>query len=94
MHGNAPLAHTTRNTLSILAAIGKAGAGKDEVDVHPGAAGPFCRREVHAADIHGTWSVYIYILVTVIDVVVVDDIWYTGPIRGGGGGGEGVVNSC
>lgn len=51
MHGNAALAHTTRNTLSVLRAIGKSGGGG--VDVHPGAARPFCRGVVHAADIHG-----------------------------------------
>lgn len=32
----------------MLAAIGRA-----DVPVHPGARKPFCRREVHAVDIHG-----------------------------------------
>ncbi|KAF6237170.1 hypothetical protein HO173_004638 [Letharia columbiana] len=48
VHGNASLAQTTNNTLSVLAAI-----GRPDVPVHPGAAKPFCRNAVHAADIHG-----------------------------------------
>jgi uridine nucleosidase len=46
--GNASLANTTRNTLSILEAVGRRG-----VPVYPGAARPFCRDAVHAAAIHG-----------------------------------------
>lgn len=48
VHGNASLEQTTNNTLSILTAI-----GRPDVPVHPGAAKPFCRNAVHAADIHG-----------------------------------------
>ncbi|KAI1213963.1 inosine-uridine preferring nucleoside hydrolase-domain-containing protein [Annulohypoxylon truncatum] len=49
VHGNASLEKTTRNALSVLAAIGK----HDEVDVFPGAARGLVRPPVHATDIHG-----------------------------------------
>lgn len=48
MHGNASLEQTTRNTLSILTAI-----GRTDVPVYSGATKPFCRIAQHAADIHG-----------------------------------------
>jgi uridine nucleosidase len=48
VHGNASLENTTRNTLSVLEAVGRRG-----VPVHAGAAKPFCRDAVHAAAIHG-----------------------------------------
>ncbi|QDS73685.1 hypothetical protein FKW77_002978 [Venturia effusa] len=48
VHGNASLANTTKNSLSILEAI-----GRRDVSVFPGAEKPFCREAVHAADIHG-----------------------------------------
>ncbi|KAE9965187.1 hypothetical protein BLS_007798 [Venturia inaequalis] len=48
VHGNASLVNTTRNSLSILEAI-----GRRDVAVFPGAAKPFCRKAVHAAGIHG-----------------------------------------
>jgi uridine nucleosidase len=48
VHGNASLENTTRNTLSILEAVGRRG-----VPVHPGAAKPLCRDAVHAVAIHG-----------------------------------------
>lgn len=48
MHGNASLSQTTWNALSILTAI-----GAPHIPVHPGVAKPFCRRAVHAPDIHG-----------------------------------------
>jgi uridine nucleosidase len=48
VHGNASLENTTRNTLSILEAI-----GRRDVPVYPGAAKPFCRDAVHAEYIHG-----------------------------------------
>ena len=49
VHGNASLENTTRNTLSVLKAI-----GREDVPVYPGTAKPFCRSAVHAPDIHGT----------------------------------------
>ncbi|KAF2428794.1 nucleoside hydrolase [Tothia fuscella] len=48
VHGNASLANTTRNTLSILEAL-----GEREIAVFPGAVKPFCRDAVHAEAIHG-----------------------------------------
>ncbi|KAK2789066.1 Uridine nucleosidase 1 [Onygenales sp. PD_12] len=48
VHGNGSLANTTVNAGSILEAI-----GKSDIPVYPGAAKPFCRAAVHAADIHG-----------------------------------------
>ncbi|KIW01089.1 uncharacterized protein PV09_07376 [Verruconis gallopava] len=48
VHGNSSLTNTTRNTLSILEAI-----GKRNIDVFPGAEKPFCRDAAHAPDIHG-----------------------------------------
>jgi uridine nucleosidase len=48
VHGNASLQNTTKNSLSILEAI-----GKRDVPVYPGAAKPFCREAVHAEAIHG-----------------------------------------
>ncbi|KAI2466609.1 Inosine/uridine-preferring nucleoside hydrolase [Annulohypoxylon bovei var. microspora] len=49
VHGNASLEKTTRNALSVLAAIGK----HDDVAVFPGAARGLCRPAVHATEIHG-----------------------------------------
>ncbi|KAI5861761.1 Inosine/uridine-preferring nucleoside hydrolase [Durotheca rogersii] len=49
VHGNASLDQTTRNALSILAAIGK----DRDVAVYPGAARALLRQPVHAVDIHG-----------------------------------------
>ncbi|KAI1443098.1 Inosine/uridine-preferring nucleoside hydrolase [Annulohypoxylon stygium] len=49
VHGNASLDKTTRNALSVLAAIGK----HDDVDVFPGASHGLCRPAVPATDIHG-----------------------------------------
>ncbi|OQO03337.1 hypothetical protein B0A48_11593 [Cryoendolithus antarcticus] len=46
--GNAPLSHTTGNTLSILSAIGRA-----DVPVYAGATKPVCREAAAAPDIHG-----------------------------------------
>ncbi|KAK6440850.1 Uridine nucleosidase 1 [Oleoguttula sp. CCFEE 5521] len=46
--GNAPLSHTTENTLSILSAIGCA-----DIPVYAGASKPFCRVAAAAPDIHG-----------------------------------------
>ncbi|TLD36919.1 ATP-dependent RNA helicase [Venturia nashicola] len=51
VHGNASLANTTANSLSILEAI-----GRRDVPVFPGAAKPFCREAVHAVDIHDGYS--------------------------------------
>ncbi|OTB07530.1 hypothetical protein M426DRAFT_317834 [Hypoxylon sp. CI-4A] len=49
VHGNASLEKTTRNALSVLAAIGK----HDEVPVYPGASQALQRAPIHAVDIHG-----------------------------------------
>ncbi|KAI4124134.1 MAG: hypothetical protein LQ347_005853 [Umbilicaria vellea] len=49
VHGNASLEHTTINAGRVLTAIGRA-----DVPVYPGAVKPFCRKAVHAPDIHGT----------------------------------------
>ncbi|KAI1142778.1 Inosine/uridine-preferring nucleoside hydrolase [Hypoxylon sp. FL0543] len=50
VHGNASLEKTTRNALSVLAAIGK----QDDVDVYPGASHALHRAPIHApTDIHG-----------------------------------------
>ncbi|SLM37266.1 uridine nucleosidase [Lasallia pustulata] len=49
VHGNASLERTTINAGRVLTAIGKA-----DIPVYPGAAKPFCRKAVHAPDIHGT----------------------------------------
>ena len=51
VHGNASLLNTTRNTLSILEAI-----GRRDVDVYAGAEKPFCREAAHAPGIHGKWK--------------------------------------
>ncbi|KAL8763616.1 MAG: hypothetical protein Q9184_000616 [Pyrenodesmia sp. 2 TL-2023] len=48
VHGNAPLAHVTENTRSILTAI-----GKPYIPYYAGAARPFCREAVHAPQYHG-----------------------------------------
>jgi uridine nucleosidase len=48
VHGNSSLENTTRNTLSVLEAI-----GRRDVPVYPGVAKPFCREAVHAPSIHG-----------------------------------------
>jgi len=48
IYGNAPLAHTTTNTLAILKAI-----GRPDVPVYAGASHPFCRPTALAPDIHG-----------------------------------------
>ncbi|SMY23625.1 unnamed protein product [Zymoseptoria tritici ST99CH_1A5] len=48
VYGNAPLSHTTSNTLSILTAL-----HRTDIPVYPGASKPFCRAEASAADIHG-----------------------------------------
>jgi uridine nucleosidase len=48
VHGNSSLENTTRNTLSVLEAI-----GRRDIPVYPGAAKPFCREAVHAPSIHG-----------------------------------------
>ncbi|GAB7357991.1 hypothetical protein MBLNU230_g0158t1 [Neophaeotheca triangularis] len=48
VYGNAPLKHTTRNTLSILAAI-----QRPSTPIYPGASKPLCRAAASAADIHG-----------------------------------------
>ncbi|SLM35562.1 uridine nucleosidase [Lasallia pustulata] len=49
VHGNASLERTTVNAGSVLTAIRKA-----DISVYPGAVKPFCRKAVHAPDIHGT----------------------------------------
>lgn len=50
VHGNASLAKTTNNALSILAAIGK----QDEITVYPGYAHALHREPIHApTEIHG-----------------------------------------
>ncbi|KAI0148150.1 Inosine/uridine-preferring nucleoside hydrolase [Hypoxylon sp. NC0597] len=50
VHGNASLEKTTRNALSVLAAIGK----QDDVAVYPGASHALRRAPIHApTDIHG-----------------------------------------
>lgn len=48
VYGNAPLKHTTRNTLAILRAI-----GREDIPVYEGASRPFCRPPAAAPDIHG-----------------------------------------
>ncbi|KAF4555689.1 Uridine nucleosidase-like protein [Elsinoe fawcettii] len=48
-HGNAPLAATTLNTLSILTAI-----SRPSIPVHPGSSHPICRSPCFAPDIHGS----------------------------------------
>jgi uridine nucleosidase len=48
IYGNAPLSHTTINTLAILKAI-----GREDVPVYAGASHPFCRPTALAPDIHG-----------------------------------------
>ena len=48
IYGNAPLVKTTRNTRSILRAI-----GREDVPVYAGASKPFCRPAASAPDIHG-----------------------------------------
>lgn len=48
VHGNSSLVNTTRNTLSVLEAI-----GRRDVDVYAGAPKPFCRAAAYAPDIHG-----------------------------------------
>lgn len=48
IYGNAPLSHTTINTLAILKAI-----GCEDVPVYSGASQPFCRPVALAPDIHG-----------------------------------------
>jgi uridine nucleosidase len=48
IYGNAPLSHTTINTLAILKAI-----GCEDVPVYAGASQPFCRPTALAPDIHG-----------------------------------------
>lgn len=48
IYGNAPLHHTTRNTLAILKAI-----GREDIPVYQGVSQPFCRPVASAADIHG-----------------------------------------
>lgn len=48
IYGNAPLTHTTRNTLAILRAI-----GREDIPVYSGAGRPFCRPPAAAPDIHG-----------------------------------------
>ncbi|KAK2877201.1 hypothetical protein FQN49_001351 [Arthroderma sp. PD_2] len=49
VHGNGSLENTTTNAGSILEAI-----GRSDIPVYPGAKKPFCRKAVHAEDIHGT----------------------------------------
>ncbi|KAL8987735.1 MAG: hypothetical protein Q9169_008659 [Polycauliona sp. 2 TL-2023] len=49
VHGNASLAQTTANAGSILTAI-----GAQHIPYYAGAAKPFCRKAVHAPDIHGS----------------------------------------
>ncbi|KAL8716847.1 MAG: hypothetical protein Q9225_005862 [Loekoesia sp. 1 TL-2023] len=48
VHGNASLPYTTWNAGSILTAI-----GVPHIPYYAGAAKPFCRKAVHAPDIHG-----------------------------------------
>jgi uridine nucleosidase len=48
VHGNSSVENTTRNTLSVLEAI-----GCRHVPVYQGSAKPFCRQAVHAPSIHG-----------------------------------------
>ncbi|KAF2403688.1 nucleoside hydrolase [Trichodelitschia bisporula] len=48
VHGNASLDDTTKNTCSVLRAI-----GRPDVPVFPGAVKPLCRDPVHAESIHG-----------------------------------------
>ncbi|MCJ1372626.1 Uridine nucleosidase 1 [Loxospora ochrophaea] len=48
VHGNASLERTTANAGRVLTAI-----SRTDVLVYPGAAKPFSRKAVHAADIHG-----------------------------------------
>jgi uridine nucleosidase len=43
------LANTTKNTLSVLEAL-----GRREIPVYPGSSKPFCREAVHAEAIHGS----------------------------------------
>jgi uridine nucleosidase len=47
--GNAPLSHTTINTLAILKALGL----EHDIPVYAGASHPFCRPVALAPDIHG-----------------------------------------
>ncbi|EFQ98037.1 uridine nucleosidase [Nannizzia gypsea CBS 118893] len=49
VHGNGSLENTTANAGSILEAI-----GRSDIPVYPGAKKPFCRKAVHAENIHGT----------------------------------------
>ncbi|KAM5441228.1 Uridine nucleosidase 1 [Microsporum ferrugineum] len=48
VHGNGSLENTTVNAGSILEAI-----GRSDIPVYPGAKKPFCRKAVHAENIHG-----------------------------------------
>lgn len=48
IYGNAPLSHTTINTLAILKAI-----GREDIPVYAGSSKPFCRPIALAPDIHG-----------------------------------------
>lgn len=48
IYGNAPLSHTTINTLAILKAI-----GCEDVPVYAGSSRPYCRPTALAPDIHG-----------------------------------------
>ncbi|MCJ1244189.1 Uridine nucleosidase 1 [Trapelia coarctata] len=48
VHGNASLENCTLNASRVLQAIGKA-----DIPLYPGAAKPFCRQAVAAANIHG-----------------------------------------
>ncbi|KAL8669567.1 MAG: hypothetical protein Q9168_005849 [Polycauliona sp. 1 TL-2023] len=48
VHGNASLAQTTANAGSILTAL-----GTQHIPYYAGAAKPFCRKAVHAPNIHG-----------------------------------------
>lgn len=49
VYGNAPLSHTTINTLAILKAIGL----EQDIPVYAGSSQPFCRPVALAPDIHG-----------------------------------------
>jgi len=48
VYGNAPLANTTHNTLSILTAL-----NRTSIPVYAGVSAPLVRNVIHAADIHG-----------------------------------------
>ncbi|KAI1908465.1 Uridine nucleosidase 1 [Ophidiomyces ophidiicola] len=48
VHGNSSQANTTINAGSILESI-----GRPDIPVYPGSEKPFCRKAVHAPDIHG-----------------------------------------